>query len=150
MKTMLLLLALLSATPARAEAPMNQWLVSAVAKEMGRTPSQIRKSVTENNCEGRLGATEECLSVKLAAREIQMRTQYARAQKRLPEARDRDKLSRAQQAWIIFRGASCEYEATTTGEARSYGVEERACQSSMTETRIKTLRAYAECGNDNC
>ncbi|NHZ93459.1 DUF1311 domain-containing protein [Massilia sp. CCM 8733] len=150
MKTMLLSIALLGAAQARAEAPMNQWLVAAVAKEMGKPVSEIRNSVAAKTCEGRIGPMEECMSVKLAAREIRMRTQYARAQKRLPHARDRDKLAMAQQAWIIFRGASCDYEARTIDDGRSYGVEESACKSSMTEARINTLRAYAECGSDAC
>lgn len=150
MKTILLSLALLITTFARAEAPVNQWLVAALAKEMGKPPSEIRKSVAAKKCEGRMGLIEECMSVKLAASEIRMRTQYARAHKRLPAARDRDKLARAQQAWLIFRGASCDYEARTIDEGRSYSLEESACKSSMTQARIATLRAYAECGSDDC
>lgn len=150
MKTILLSLALLISTLARAEAPANQWLVAAVAKEMGKTPSEIRKSVAAKKCEGQIGPMEECMSVKLAAREIRMRTQYARAHQRLPDARDRDKLARAQQAWLIFRAASCDYEARMMDDGRSYSVEESACKSSMTEARIATLRAYAECGSDDC
>ena len=150
MKTVLLLIALLCATLARAEAPVNQWLVAALAKEMGKPPSEIRKSVAAKNCEGQLGPIEECMAVKLAASEIRMHTQYARAHKRLPEARDRERLARAQQAWIIFRGASCDYEAGTMEDGRSSSLEESACKSSMTEARIHTLRAYAECGSDDC
>lgn len=150
MNYVLLSITLLCATLARAETPMSPWLVAEVAKEMGTSPAEVRHSVSGKRCEGQGSAMAQCLAVQLAAREVRMRAQYARAQKRLPAARERDKLAKAQQAWILFRGASCDYEAGAFDDGRLRDMEQSACQVSMTEARIKTLRAYAECGAEHC
>lgn len=149
-KYVLLSITLLYAAPARADTSMTPWLVAEVAKQMGTSPGHVRHSVSGKRCEGQGSTTAECLSVQLAAREVNMRAHYARAQKRLPAARDRDKLARAQQAWILFRGASCDYQAGAFDDGRLRETAQGACQVSMTEARIKTLRAYAECGADDC
>ncbi|MDQ1834723.1 lysozyme inhibitor LprI family protein [Massilia scottii] len=147
---MLLSIALLSTAIARAEAPMSKWLVAQVAKNLGKTQAEIRESVTEKNCNGMIAAMEGCHYVKLVAREIRMNAQYGRLEKRLAEAKDREKLAKTQRAWIAFRYATCEYESRSHEGGRLYGMEESGCNSSMTEERIKTLRDYADCEGDDC
>lgn len=150
MKNFLLSIALLSGSAAAVEPSLSTSLIDAVAKKMGKTPAEVRQSISGDKCERKVDNMLGCAIVYLHANEIRMNAQFSRAQIRLPHAKDREKLARAQRAWITFRNASCDYEERAHEGSSLYALKEINCHSMMSEARTSTLREYADCGTDAC
>ncbi|WP_164558011.1 DUF1311 domain-containing protein [Massilia atriviolacea] len=150
MKYLLLSIALFAGAAARAEPPMSESMIRAVATKMGTTPAEVRRRIGADRCERVVDEMIGCSTVYLRANEIRMEEQLARAQQRLPDAKEREKLDRAQQAWIAFRDASCAYQERAHAGRTAYPLMETACQSLMTEERTRTLRGYADCRSQGC
>ena len=50
-------------------------------------------------------------------------------------------LQKAQRAWVAFRDADCDLDASTALGGSMYGMLAADCRAAMTDTRVKDLKA---------
>jgi uncharacterized protein YecT (DUF1311 family) len=82
----------------------------------------------------------ECSSKKLAAADAELNKTYRQL---IPRLNDKDwetKLRSAQQAWIKYRDANCDYESEFSGGGSATTFEYNFCLADMTTARTKQLR----------
>jgi len=82
----------------------------------------------------------ECSSKKLAAADAELNKTYRQL---IPKLNSKDwetKLRTAQQAWIKYRDANCDYESEFSGGGSATTFEYNFCLADMTTARTKQLR----------
>ena len=62
----------------------------------------------------------------------------------------KDRLRKAQRAWIVFRDMSCHYEADVAKGGSMEGELWQLCLEKMTKQRSKELEEYISCTENGC
>ena len=60
------------------------------------------------------------------------------------EVMPRGKLRRAEEAWVRYRAAHCEFESSRSAGRREYQVVRLRCMAELTEARTASLRVLVE------
>ena len=81
----------------------------------------------------------ECSQKKLAEADAELNKTYRQLIVRMDNKQWEAKLRVAQQAWIKFRDANCDYESEFSGGGSASTFEYNFCLADMTSTRTKQL-----------
>lgn len=81
----------------------------------------------------------ECSSKKLAAADAELNRTYRQLVSRLGDKKWEAKLRAAQQAWIKYRDANCDYVSEFSGGGSAVTFEYNFCLADMTTARTKEL-----------
>jgi len=82
----------------------------------------------------------DCSSKKLAAADAELNKVYRQLIPKLNDKEWETKLRTAQQAWIKFRDANCDYETAFSGGGSASTWEYNFCLADMTTARTKQFR----------
>jgi uncharacterized protein YecT (DUF1311 family) len=68
------------------------------------------------------------------------------------DATDKELLRKAERAWIAFRDAQCEYQASGSSGGSIHPMEVAGCYEALTEAHTKQLEQLIDCPEDtlNC
>src|SRR5688572_11246929 len=86
----------------------------------------------------------ECSQQKLAAADSELNKTYQQLVSKLGDKKWRTKLRTAQQAWIKFRDANCDYESEFSGGGSAATFEYNFCLADTTAARAKELHEMIE------
>jgi uncharacterized protein YecT (DUF1311 family) len=89
------------------------------------------------SCDGSTYEMVECLKAKTALWDRRLNKAYGEALRKAASPAQTDKLRRAQQLWLQYRDANCQYY--DLGEGTIARVEAGECMRSMTAARAKEL-----------
>ena len=81
----------------------------------------------------------ECSQKKLAEADAELNKTYKQLASKLGEKQWKMKLRTAQQAWIKYRDANCDYESEFSGGGSAATFEYNFCLADMTTARAKEL-----------
>ena len=90
----------------------------------------------------------ECSQKKLAEADVELNKAYRQLVPRLGDKKWEGKLRAAQQAWIKYRDANCDYESEFSGGGSAATFEYNFCLADMTTARAKELQEMFEKIND--
>jgi len=82
----------------------------------------------------------ECSLKKLAEADAELNKTYRQLVPKLGDKKWEVKLRTAQQAWIKYRDANCDYESEFSGGGSAVTFEYNFCLADMTTARTKELR----------
>jgi uncharacterized protein YecT (DUF1311 family) len=82
----------------------------------------------------------ECSLKKLAAADGELNKAYRQLMSRLGDKKWAEKLRAAQQAWIKYRDANCDYVSEFSGGGSAVTFEYNFCLADMTTARTKELQ----------
>lgn len=86
----------------------------------------------------------ECAGQQYAASDKRLNQVYNDYRKRL-DAKQKDGLKNAQQAWLKYRDLHCKFEASSVEGGSAYGMVFNGCLATVTDARMKELQAMSTC-----
>ncbi len=86
----------------------------------------------------------DCATDRYAVADKTLNQDYATYLKRLSPIQ-RKQFRQAQNAWIKFRDTSCAFQASGVEKGSAHPMVHRQCLASMTEERVKQIKALASC-----
>lgn len=107
----------------------------------------------EPNCESPHTQLEmnDCAQIAFAKQDDELNRLYKEQMGKLETPAVKERLKKAQQQWIKFRDASCEYEVGPREESGSiWPFLQLDCKRAFTEERVKHLQSYVACVDDQC
>jgi len=92
-----------------------------------------------------------CEADNFAAADKDLNATYKALSSKL-DAHELDQLKAAQRAWVTWRDAECVYQTTDSEGGSIHSMEVSMCQTDLTTTRTKQLKAQIACpaGNLAC
>lgn len=102
---------------------------------------QVKKDPCEKATESGVTADlVECSLKKLADADAELNKAYRQLVSRLGDKKWEAKLRKAQQAWIKYRDANCDYVSAFSGGGSAVTFEYNFCLADMTTARAKELQ----------
>jgi uncharacterized protein YecT (DUF1311 family) len=119
----------------------NDKIVREMARQTHLTEAEIREHRESGCASGVQLYMNICSLYGYYVADAALNEQYRSLHSRLKEATARDRLTKAQRAWVAWRDASCDFE-TSTGEDGSFRPTALAlCRKGMTEKRTEQIAA---------
>lgn len=121
-------------------------LIVDIAKREKTTPAEVKETL-EKGCDS--GITPEmsrCGYYHWVGADIQLNRSYNELLKKLGTKAAKEKLVKAQRAWLAFRDATCKFESDEMAGGTGEGVLYLGCLGTVTEERNLKLKEYLECG----
>lgn len=125
-------------------------LISKIAKREGTTVEEVKKSLEEGCSSGVTPYMRQCAYLNAVGEDIKLNETYQKLLRSLETPAAKQKLIKAQRAWLSFRDATCEYEAIAWTGGTGYGVVHSGCLAIMTSRRNQDLQSYASCDGSGC
>jgi uncharacterized protein YecT (DUF1311 family) len=100
----------------------------------------------QNPCDNAQTTAEmrNCAGQEYKKADAELNSVYKQLMSKLTDGGHKASLRTAQQAWIKYRDANCEFEAYLNRGGTIYPVVYTGCQSAMTTARTKELRELIE------
>ena len=87
---------------------------------------------------------KQCARQEFDKADAELNRAYQQLTGKLEDAEEKEKLKTAQQAWLKFRDAECDFESFQNRGGTIYGLIYVSCQTSLTIERAKGLREVSE------
>lgn len=150
MKRVLVLIGMMLSVRAGAAVPYNDEMIAAIAKKANSTKVEVIESL-ETGCDsGITPYMRRCSWYHAIASDIELNTAYQQLLKKLHGTRGKERLLKAQRAWLAFRAAHCAFHASSWEGGTGHSVTVNGCEGSMTEQRTKELEKYLSCEDAGC
>jgi uncharacterized protein YecT (DUF1311 family) len=150
MKYALALICLTWVIHAAAAVPYDDKTVAAIAQTTNSTSAEVIASL-ETGCEsGVTSYMRQCFFYHAIAADIKLNTVYQLLLTKLSGTRGKDRLPKAQAAWLAFRTLNCEFDASSWEGGTGHGITVSTCQLTMTEARTRELENYLACDATGC
>ena len=108
-------------------------------------------SAHAENCDANQAAMNACAGKQLSALDADLNKQYQAQMGYLKNPAQKQALKSAQQKWIAFRDADCQYQAGKREEGGSmWPLVQAQCLSAQTKVRVEQLKAYTACRDEGC
>jgi len=131
-----------------ADEPLDPRVVAEAARRMQLSTEDVQQAALHGCDDGSTRAMYQCAEYWFISEDLAMNDLF----KQLMEARkgkpQQKLLLKSQRAWLAFRDASCEFEASGYLGGTQAAVESAGCAKAATEARNKQLREYASCTAD--
>lgn len=144
------LLPILCAFSAAANAIDDERVIKHMARHTSLSVEQIRADYRSGCESGNTSSMTICASFHFFAADLELNDTYRQLMKQLTTKSARDKLAKAQRAWVIFRDITCEYESEGWSGVSGQGMSYLSCKQAVTETRTSQLGAYLACMSPGC
>jgi uncharacterized protein YecT (DUF1311 family) len=112
-------------------------MATSASAQSGRAPAPCDNA--ETTVEMR-----DCAGKEYKKADAELNSAYKRLMSKLTDSGHQSSLKTAQQAWIKYRDANCEFEAYLNRGGTIYPVVYTGCLSAMTMNRTKELRELIE------
>ena len=133
-----------------AEAVEDEVVIQKMAHEMYGSVEEIREHY-KTGCES--GVTDYmsiCAAFQSIAIDMDLNITYKKLLEQLTTKSAKQKLIKAQRAWINFRNLSCEYESAGYEGGTGHGMQYSSCLASIAEARLVQLKEYLKCDVPGC
>ena len=120
-------------------------VIASLCIAFGGAPQEQKKRdpCEEANKSGVTVDLVDCSAKKLAEADGELNKTYRLLLSKLGDKKWELKLKTAQQAWIKFRDANCDYESEFSGGGSAFTFEYNFCLAEMTSARTKELQEMA-------
>ena len=85
-----------------------------------------------------------------AAADIKLNAVYQQLLKKLQGTRGKERLPKAQRAWLAFRDVNCKFEASSWEGGTGHDITLSSCETNMTQQRTIELENYLRCDDAGC
>lgn len=150
MKRVLVLLLTMWAMHAGAAVPYNNEMIAAIAKRTNSTKAEVIASLNTGCDSGITPYMRQCSSYHAVAADIKLNTIYQQLLRKLQGTHGKERLPKAQRAWLAFRDLNCAFEASSWEGGTGHGITVSSCQTTMTEQRTTELENYLRCDAAGC
>lgn len=147
MRTLFVLLLML--VTCTAHAIDDERVIGEMARRTNLDISEIREHY-KTGCEsGVTFSMRICASFHFIAADLELNDTYQALLKRLSKS-SKDKLVKAQRAWVTFRDLNCEFDSSGWEGGSGQPIIFSSCRQTVTEARTKELTEYLKCNDPEC
>jgi uncharacterized protein YecT (DUF1311 family) len=123
----------------------NDELILKIAKREKASFDEVKKALQEGCSSGITPYMRQCAYLNSVGEDITLNETYQQVFGALKTQAARQKLVKAQRAWLNFRDAACDYEANSWTGGTGYGVIHSSCLATMARNRSRELQSYLDC-----
>jgi uncharacterized protein YecT (DUF1311 family) len=134
--------------------PLSTFANGKVVREMARQTHLSAAEIREHRESGCASGVQLYMNIcslyAYYVADAALNEQYQSLRSRLKEATARDKLTKAQRAWVIWRDANCDFESSIWDGGSFRPTALATCRKGMTAERTEQIRASLQCESEPC
>jgi uncharacterized protein YecT (DUF1311 family) len=146
----LLLFSMLCLVPFCAHSIDDELVIKEMARKTGIPITDIRANYKSGCDSGVQSLMNICASFYYNAADMELNETYQALMKQLTTKTAREKLIKAQRAWIAFRDLECEYSSDGWSGGSGHGMIVVSCYASLSKERTAHLKEHLNCTQPSC
>jgi uncharacterized protein YecT (DUF1311 family) len=125
-------------------------LMHEVAKKENVPVEEVRREWTEGCESGFSNRMVRCSHYRAVAADIELNHTYQALQEKLETKEAKQRLKKAQKAWLTFLATHCSFDAVGYWPGTDWEAVENSCTEGETKRRTEKLKEYLSCEGGGC
>lgn len=129
---------------------IDEEIILEISKRENISVEEVRADWQEGCSSGVSMRMSRCAYYHFLASDIELNQTYKALMEKLTTERAKNRLKKAERAWLSFRDATCEYENVGWENGSGWGAVFNSCIEKLTKERTLKLKEYLYCDGNDC